>query len=119
MVCFGFLALLLFFLSVSCSFQSSFGLSRFLLRVSDFPHRQFPSKISERLGKFAVQISIPSISPLLGPKIVEIFAKCWRGLQSRRALVTGAHVLGIAENWLKKRGITVFSDSKKEILSCM
>ena len=29
------------------------------------------------------KFSVPSISLLLGPKIVEIFAKCWRGLQSK------------------------------------
>ena len=90
-----------------CRFQSFFGLSRFpfcrfpkflwivsvsivgfsfstqacnSFRMLDFS--AVPSKISGRLGKLPFKFSVPSISPLLGPRIVEIFAKCWTGLQS-------------------------------------
>ena len=38
-----------------------------------------------REGLASCRSNFPSISPLLGPKIVEIFAKCWWGLQSKMA----------------------------------
>ena len=78
-----------FLLSV---FLGSFGLSRFPIAVASSSSMifhtglqqvfcallflQFPSKIWGRLGKFAVKFSMLSTGPLLGPKIVEIFAKC-------------------------------------------
>ena len=78
-----------FFCLFPVGFQSSL-LSRFPLWVSYFPHRLAIvffvclTFLAGKAGKLPFKFSVPSKSPLLGPSIVKIFAKCWRGLQNRK-----------------------------------
>ena len=60
-----------FLLVVKCVQRDCSGLAKFL-RLSEFPLRFL---------QVCCQIAVPSTSPLLGPKIVEIFCQVLGGLQ--------------------------------------